>query len=110
MLPGRASDAGPDSRPCPSCGSTRYAILADCMDCHSGPICDRCPGVEMIAPTEIQCADCATESQQYADIEPECDCRFTGDQADASDCRLHQIAARVRYADIEEWETQDVIF
>jgi hypothetical protein len=38
------------------------------------------------------------------ELEPECECRLTGDVADASGCVLHQIAARVQYAQIPEWE------
>lgn len=121
-LPNRASDAGPESRKhCPSCGSSKWAILSDCMDCHSGPFCDRCPGVQLIshydkakmgmgAPTELQCADCARESQEYADIEPECGCYCVGDQADASDCDLHglhRITTRVAVAQVPEWVNQE---
>jgi hypothetical protein len=62
--PGRASNAGPvQSANCPKCGTHAYQMVQDCMDCHSGPICDRCPGVEQVGQ-ELQCAECAREAQE----------------------------------------------
>jgi len=84
MLPGRASDAGPDSRTyCPSCGSSKWAVLADCHDCGK-PICSECPGVTVDTAgmrTKIRCHDCEIDRQREL---------YTGEVDDdlprASDC------------------------
>jgi hypothetical protein len=82
-IPGNPSDAGPESRRyCPACGSDKWGILRDCMDCYSGQFCDRCPGVEIVGTTELCCADCYADAakrarQDAGEPEPECDCRLT---------------------------------
>ena len=39
---------------------------------------------ELMEPFHLPCSEPADD-----EYEPECECRFAGDQADASDCELH---------------------
>lgn len=124
MLPGRASDAGPTSRKgCPACGSSKWSILGYCHGAHA-EMCDRC--ATAVRGDELYCPRCI---EAYLDAEPsplytgevdddlECDCRFTGDVADASECALHggwpvipvlhQITVRSVVANIPEWDKEE---
>ena len=90
-LPGRASDAGPEQGACPcgapsGCGPKSWDTLGDCNQCGT-KCCDQC-AVETSG--DLLCGTCVAKLvarlMEEGDV---CDCRFTGDMADASDCALH---------------------
>ncbi len=89
-LPGRASDAGPDSRnDCRACGSTKWSAAGDCVVCEN-PCCDQCaaPCVQDV----LVCTNCL-ESYRAA-------------QDESQIPAIEQIAAMVQYPNIPEWGTK----
>jgi len=69
---------------CDTCDSREWSTLADCDDCGNA-MCDMCPGATEVKEGLI-CGACADIRRIDA---MECECVFSGDQADASVCELH---------------------
>ena len=63
-----------------------------CVGCHEYPCCCTEDDKMLQADWEAEIAAKAAggrEAKPALDGEPECNCYFSGDQADASDCPLH---------------------